>query len=155
MKNRSDLNRIFMLLLLLAVFNISNAQSNSKQNYRWQKKSHYELSSSEQQSYKDLPEIDYAPDQNINEWSNAKALKDFATAQTANRITVRSVLKIDETGIIRSVKILSSNNTGAADALSKLLVNARVSGPAYIHNKAVTAYVPCFFLITNKQISTL
>lgn len=155
MKNRTGLIRIAMILLLLAAFNLSNAQSSSKQNYRWQKKSRYEISSSEQKSYKDLPEIDYAPDQNINEWSNAKQLKDFAASQTAKRITIRSVLKIDETGVIRSVKILSSNNTGAADALSKLLVNAKVSGPAYIHNKAVTAHVPCFFVITDKQISTL
>lgn len=155
MKNRFVRTRIiFILPLLLIAFQELSAQSTSPV-HRWQKKSRYEISAPEEQSFRDLPEIDYAPDQNINEWSSAKELKQFAATQTAKRVVVRTILKIDEKGVIQSVKILSASNKTAADQLALLLKNTKVTGPAYIHNKAVTAYVPCFFTITNKEISTL
>ena len=154
MKHQFHLVRILFVLPLLIAFQELCAQSSSS-TYRWQKKSRYTVSSSEEQSFRDLPEIDYAPENNIGEWSTAKELKQFAAAQSGAKITVRTILKIDDKGVIQSVKILSATNKTVADQLVQILKSTRVSGPAYIHNEAVTAYVPCFFTIANKEISTL
>ncbi len=160
MKNRHDLKRIIMLLLLITFFITTHAQSveteqTTAKEYRWKKTKLHPISTTEEQEYKNLPVVDYTPAYNIEEWSTAVQLRAFAEAQTGEKVFIRTILKVDEKGVIKSVKVLTTTNTVTANNLAKILVNTKLGAPSYINNRAVSAHVPCFFTISNKQIEAL
>lgn len=160
MKNRHDLKRIIMLLLLITSFATVNAQSattndSSAKEYRWKKSNVHDISVADEQAYKNLPVVDYTPPHNINEWSTAKELSAFAEAQAGKKIFIKTILKVDETGVVKNVRILSASNKTVADNLIKILVNTKLGAPSYLVNQAVSANIPCFFTISDKKIEAL
>jgi hypothetical protein len=153
--------RVFMLILFCGTWCAIHAQSspaapaqNASSLYRWQKtEPAVKLPSTA--AYSNLPEADYTPAKSdINEWSSARQLQSFAEGLSGN-LSVTLMLSVDEEGYIRKAEILKASNTGQAQSLLAIMVNSKISGPSYSHNKAVAAYVPCEVTITHRQISIL
>lgn len=101
-------------------------------------------------SYRSLKAVDYTPPNDLQRWSVAKELQSYA-ATVNGELTLECVLSIDEKGIIRNVKIAKSGPEAAK--IKKLLAGARTAGPSYVHNKAVSCFVPCIILIKDHQVT--
>ena len=147
--------RVFLFILFCGFCSVLNAQSAViTPKFRWQQTTPaVQLPASSLHS--DLPEADYTPAKSdINEWSAAKEIQSFSTAQ-AGKLSATFMLSVDETGTIRKVEIIKASNNRDAQKLSAIMLNTKLSGPSFSHNKAVAAYVPCEVSISNEQISII
>lgn len=158
MKNPYILNGILFLLLLCGAWLPAHAQSSASATqriYRWHS-AHPEiqLPAATLNQYKNLPAADYTPENRLAEWSAAEDLASFA-AGFSGQLAARYMFTVDEQGYVRKVKILSTNNEKGAAAFVSVILDTKISGPSYIQNKAVPAYVPCAIAIDNHKITVL
>lgn len=160
MKKPFFLNRLLVLVLLSGscLFSFGQSAANpapSKVYHRWHSISpRVQMPSTAAGDYRSLPETDYTPSQDIAEWGAKKEVEAFA-AKLNVRLSALYILSVDETGYVRKIKTIKTNDAGSAEAFSALLLNTKISGPSFLHNQAVASYVPCSISITNHQITIL
>ena len=158
MKNPYILHFILILLLLSGV-GLSSAHAQSSATapgaHRWHI-AHPEinLSAATLAQYKNLPAADYTPANRLAEWSAAENIASFA-AGFSGQLDARYIFTVDEKGYVRKVKVLSTNNEKGAAAFISVILDTKLSGPSYLKNKAVPAYVPCAIAIDNHKITVL
>jgi hypothetical protein len=161
MKNPCLLSRILMLMIFSGSCLFSMAQSatsgrsSSKVYHHWHSVNpDIKLSSSAEGEYRNLPQTDYTPQQNIKEWSSAVKVQSFAS-DLKSKLSVLYVLSVDDAGYVRQVKTIKTNDPKNAASLSALILDSKVSGPSFTHNQAVASYVPCSISIDKHQITIL
>ncbi|HRE51746.1 MAG TPA: hypothetical protein PK339_10000 [Flavitalea sp.] len=157
MKNPYILNGILILLLLSGAGLSAYAQPSAAAQgiHRWHNiHPGINLPAATVAQYKNLPAADYTPANRLEEWSAEEKLASFA-AGFSGRLAARYMFTVDEKGYVRKVKVLSTNNEKGAAAFVSIILNTKVSGPSYLRNKAVSAYVPCDIAIDNHKITIL
>ncbi len=156
MKSHFFVSRALMLTTLLGCCLFSFSQSPTAKTYHhWHtSNSGIKLPAATESEYKGIPQADYTPAQNIKEWGAEKQLKDFAAGITG-RLTATFIFNVDETGYVRKIRTVKTDDAKNAAALAAILVNTKISGPSFIHNEAVASYVPCSISLSKNQITIL
>lgn len=154
MKNQKTFTRVLILFLFLHGWSVSRAQFPVTAKYRWSKNSPSTLPAGTTQAYQNLPEADYTPPNNIGQWSAAEKIRSFAASYAGN-LQVNCILTVDEKGRVRNIKVVDTNDPKSTAALTSMLINSKMAGPSYDHNKAVSCYVPCSIEITGHQVNIL
>jgi len=144
---------MLMLFCGSCVFSFAQSSPSSSTFHHWHSLNpDVKLGSSVESEYKKLPESDYTPRQNVAEWSAGEKIKSFASG-LSGRLSALYILGVDETGIVRKIKTLKTSDAKSSAAFAAIIMNTKVSGPAFLHNQAVACYMPCSVSIDKNQIN--
>jgi hypothetical protein len=102
--------------------------------------------------YAHLPEADYTPFHQLENWSAKDALRKYA-GEVNGKLQVQCMLTVDDKGFIRAAEVLRSDDARRADALKAILLNTQTQGPSFVRNKAVACFVPCSIKIEARQVT--
>ncbi|WP_343704763.1 hypothetical protein [Chitinophaga sp.] len=139
------------LLLLFCVVQstcYSYAQSASTAKYRWSPLSIH-FSGEQAKKYAQLPQADYTPLNQLENWAAGKAVQQYAGTVNGTFL-LQYMLLVNDKGVITEIEVIQSDNTRHADAVKGLLLNTKTQGPSFVQNKAVTCYVPCTIKIDGR-----
>src|SRR5690606_11294309 len=98
--------------------------------------------------------VDYTPAISLREWSAEAGIRSFSNG-LQKQLTALFILTVDESGYIKEVKTVSSTDASNAKVLANLMKGSKLAGPSYLHNKAVSAYIPCSVTISKTEIIIL
>lgn len=119
----------------------SYGQSAPTGKHRWSTLA-IKLSDDLAKNYAHLPEADYTPLNQLENWAAKDAIRKYAR-DVNGKFEAQYMLLVDDKGMIREVKVIRADDTRHADALKALLLNTGTEGPSFVRNNAVACYVPC------------